>query len=84
MHLVEDDELHVTDKVGSFVQHASQDLGRHLHVIRDSGSQEDEETDDQAAALGIDLHISSEDTDSRRIECRLEISEFLIRQGFDG
>jgi hypothetical protein len=35
VHLVEDDELNVADQVGSLVEHAAQNLGRHLLLVLD-------------------------------------------------
>ena len=67
MYFVEDDEFDVSNKVRSFIEHASQDLCRH----------------DETICLGIDLHIPSEDPHRGSRKCLLEVSIFLIRKRFD-
>ena len=41
------------------------------------------DTYDQTTPLGIDLHISRQDSDRARIEGLLEVSELLVRESFD-
>ena len=68
MHLVENNKLDVPDQVGTFVKHRPQNFRRH----------------DKTTALGIYLHIASQDAHGSGIEGSFEIAEFLVGEGFDG
>ena len=63
VYLIEDHELDVTDKISTFVEHASEYLRSH----------------NKAVGLGINLYISGQDANRIGGECLLEISELLIR-----
>ena len=67
VHLVEDDEFHVSNKVCTLVQHTPQNLSGH----------------NQAASFWINLDISRENAYSSSRKGLLEISELLVRQGLD-
>jgi hypothetical protein len=67
VHLVEDDELNIPDKVSTLVKHAAKDLRRH----------------DQTVGFRVDLHVSGQDADRRSGERLLEVPELLVRECFD-
>lgn len=81
MDLVEDDKLDVADKVGSLVQHASQNFRRHLSRQLIVGNHA---AHNQTASLGVDLHVSREDADAGRVEGSLEVAELLVGERLDG
>ena len=68
VHLVEDDELYVSNKVCTLVQHTPQNLSSH----------------DQAVCLWVDLDIASKDANVCSAERRLEVAILLVRECFDG
>jgi hypothetical protein len=78
--LVEDNKLDITDKIRALVEHASQDLCRHLVVSLCARYT----AHNQTAALGIDLDISGKNTNSGGVEGSLEVAELLVRQRLDG
>jgi hypothetical protein len=79
--LVKDDKLDVADKVGSLVQHASQNFRRHLSRQLESTTGV---AHNQTASLGVDLHVSREDTDAGRVKGGLEVAELLVGERLDG
>jgi len=82
MDFIKDDEFNISNQISSLVEHTPQDLGRHLPI---SYFQEYmmKTAHNQTTTFRIDLHISSQNTNRRRIESSFEISEFLIRKRFD-
>lgn len=62
MHLIENDEFDVANKICTLVQHTPQNFGRH----------------DEAVRFRIYLHISCEDTDRCSTKSLFEISILLI------
>jgi len=78
---VKDDEFNISNQISSFIEHTSQNLGRHLPISFDKKKRKD--AHNQTTTLGVDLHISSQNTDRRRIESSFEVSEFLIGKSFN-
>jgi hypothetical protein len=69
---IKDDELDISDEIGSFVQHAPENLRGH----------------DQTWGFRVNLYVACENSNSGRCgggagEGRFEVAEFLIREGFD-
>jgi hypothetical protein len=80
--LIKDDEFNISDQISSLVEHTPQDLGRHLPISYLQVYTK-KTAYNQTTTFRIDLHISSQNTDRRRIESSFEISEFLIRKRLD-
>jgi hypothetical protein len=80
--LIKDDEFNISDQISSLVEHTPQDLGRHLPISYFPDYTKDM-AHNQTTAFRVDLHISSQNTDRRRIKRGLEVSEFLIRKRLD-
>jgi hypothetical protein len=82
MDLVKDDEFDISNQISSRVEHTPQNLSCHLSLSWFCKKYK-EWAYDQTTTLGVDLHITSQNTDRRRIEGRFEISKFLIGECFD-
>jgi hypothetical protein len=82
MDLIKDDEFNISNQISSLVEHTSQNLGRHLPIsyCRDCATGV---AHNQTTSFGIDLHISSQNTNGRGVESSFEISKFLIRKRFN-
>lgn len=67
MDLIENHEFNISDEISAFIQHTSKNFSGH----------------DKTASFRVDLDISCQNSNRRRGESLLEISEFLVREGFD-
>ena len=68
MNLVENHKFDISYQVGSSIQHGPKNLGCHNQTIR----------------IGIDLNITSNETNIDIFERFFEVTKLLIRQCFDG
>ena len=72
VYFIKDDEFDVSNEIRAFVKHTPQNLRRH----------------DQTRGLRVNLYITGQNTDSGgggggAREGRFEVTEFLVREGFD-
>jgi len=69
VYFIEDDKFDISNKISTFVKHTPQDLCRHLFCqLYISQTSEDWKAHDQTAPFWIDLDISRQNTNGRRIE----------------